>query len=123
MREVPFLSFAANATPDDLRDGLSHFGEPPLEFGAIRPYAIFARAGRADGDPLLMATHDVSALSSPRRTLLTVDEAAEYLRVSRRQVYNLVRAGDLPAVRVGQRLRIRPDDVDAYLEQRLEPVP
>ena len=55
--------------------------------------------------------------------MLTVDEAAHYLRISRRQVYKIVRGGDLRAVRVGERLRLRPEDVDAYLERRLEPVP
>ena len=30
--------------------------------------------------------------------LLTVDETADYLRVSRRQVYNLLETGAIPAV-------------------------
>jgi excisionase family DNA binding protein len=37
--------------------------------------------------------------------LMTVDEAAEFLRVSRRQVYNLLQAGAIPSVRVGTRAR------------------
>jgi excisionase family DNA binding protein len=69
-----------------------------------------------------MDSHEVSALSPSPRTLFTVDEAAEYLRVSRRQVYKLVRAGEIRGYRVGERLRFRPQDVDVYLEQRREPV-
>ena len=38
--------------------------------------------------------------------MLTVDEVAERLRVTRGAVYALVRAGLLPAVRVGRRIRI-----------------
>jgi excisionase family DNA binding protein len=35
--------------------------------------------------------------------LLTVDEAAEYLRVSRWTVYNLIRSNQLRTVRIGRR--------------------
>lgn len=48
--------------------------------------------------------------------LLTVDAAAEALAVSRKQVYILISAGDLPATRVGQRIRIRQDELRAYLD-------
>jgi excisionase family DNA binding protein len=54
---------------------------------------------------------------------MTVDDAASYLRVSRRQIYKLVRGGELRTVRVGERLRFKPADVEAYLERRREPAP
>lgn len=38
--------------------------------------------------------------------VLTVDEAADLLRVDRRSVYGLIRSGDLHAVRVGRALRV-----------------
>jgi excisionase family DNA binding protein len=50
--------------------------------------------------------------------LLRVNEVAETLAISRRSVYLLVGSGDLPAIRVGERLRFRPSDIDAYLEAR-----
>jgi excisionase family DNA binding protein len=50
--------------------------------------------------------------------LLTVDEAAEYLRISRRQVYNLLAAGELPHVRVGSRVRFDREALRAALEAR-----
>ncbi|MGH9023861.1 MAG: helix-turn-helix domain-containing protein [Acidimicrobiia bacterium] len=50
--------------------------------------------------------------------LLVVREVAELMRVSRMTVYRLIRAGDLPAIRVGRNLRIRQGDVAAYLEAR-----
>jgi excisionase family DNA binding protein len=35
--------------------------------------------------------------------LLTVDEAAEYLRVSRWTVYNLIRSNQLRTIKIGRR--------------------
>ena len=35
--------------------------------------------------------------------LLTVDEAAEYLRVSRWTIYNLIRSNQLRTVKIGRR--------------------
>ncbi len=33
-------------------------------------------------------------------------------------VYRLIKAGDLPAVRVGRSFRVRDEDVDAYLSSK-----
>lgn len=55
--------------------------------------------------------------------LMTVDETAEYLRVSRRQVYVLISRGDLPAVLVGSRVRLDPQDVRDSLRTANEQAP
>lgn len=49
---------------------------------------------------------------------MTVDETAAYLSVSRREVYRLRDSGELPAVRVGARIRIDPTELRASLEAR-----
>ena len=49
---------------------------------------------------------------------LTVAEVAAMMRVSTMTVYRLIKAGDLPAVRVGKSYRIREDDVDRFLASR-----
>lgn len=49
---------------------------------------------------------------------LTVQEVAQLMRVSSMTVYRLIRAGDLPAVRVGRSFRVRDVDVNAYLQSR-----
>jgi excisionase family DNA binding protein len=53
----------------------------------------------------------------PAERLYSVTELADYLRVSRWTVYRLVEGGGLRAVKVGERLRFRPADVEAYLER------
>lgn len=50
--------------------------------------------------------------------LLDIASVAEYLGVSERTVYNRVRAGDLPAVKVGRLWRVRTTDLEAWLGAR-----
>ena len=50
--------------------------------------------------------------------LLTVNEVADLLRVSRMTVYRLIKEGQLKALRVGRSYRLREDDVDEYLSER-----
>jgi len=50
--------------------------------------------------------------------LLTVNEVADLLRVSRMTVYRLIKEGQMPALRVGRSYRLREDDVDDYLSKR-----
>jgi excisionase family DNA binding protein len=68
---------------------------------------------------------EVSALGRtalPR--LLTVKELAGVLRISERTAYRLLET-EIPAVRVGpRRIRVRVDDVEAFLDgQRERPGP
>ncbi len=53
-----------------------------------------------------------------RARFLTVAEVASLLRVSTMTVYRLIKADELPAVRVGKSYRLREDDVDKYLSDR-----
>jgi excisionase family DNA binding protein len=50
--------------------------------------------------------------------LLTVNEVADLLRVSRMTVYRLIKEGQMKALRVGRSYRLREDDVDEYLSKR-----
>jgi excisionase family DNA binding protein len=49
---------------------------------------------------------------------LTTTEVIEYLQVNLRTLYRLLKAGKLPAVRVGRQWRFRKADVDAWLESQ-----
>ncbi len=48
-------------------------------------------------------------------TFLTTDEVLEYLQINLRTVYRLIKAGKIPAVRVGRQWRFRKTDIDAWL--------
>ena len=50
-------------------------------------------------------------------TILTVQEVAEYLRMSEAKVYRLVKEGRLPVVRIGKTWRFRKDLLDDWLSQ------
>jgi excisionase family DNA binding protein len=50
--------------------------------------------------------------------LLTVREVAESMRVSTMTVYRLIKAEELPAIRVGKHFRIRRRDLAGYLDAR-----
>ena len=49
------------------------------------------------------------------QTLLTPEEVAKLLQISRKTVMAIVRRGELPCVRIGNRCRFRPDEVAAWL--------
>jgi excisionase family DNA binding protein len=49
---------------------------------------------------------------------LTVQEVAQLMRVSSMTVYRLIKAGDLPAVRVGRSFRVAESDMNRYLASR-----
>jgi excisionase family DNA binding protein len=51
--------------------------------------------------------------------LLTIHEVAEILQVSKAFAYRLVRQGDIPSVRLGRLVRVRQEDVGAYILKRL----
>ena len=58
---------------------------------------------------------------------LTTSEVLEYLQVNLRTIYRLIKAGKIPAVRVGRQWRFRKRDIDAWLESQrprnLRPAP
>jgi excisionase family DNA binding protein len=47
---------------------------------------------------------------------LTTEEVLDYLQVNLRTVYRLIKAGKIPAVRVGRQWRFKRADLDAWLE-------
>src|ERR1700755_2232749 len=49
---------------------------------------------------------------------LTTEEVLDYLQVNLRTVYRLIKAGKIPAVRVGRQWRFRKRDIDAWLDSQ-----
>jgi excisionase family DNA binding protein len=102
------------------RHGRSHVLEREPAAGG---HIIRARLMRGDG----LAPAD-RGLDNPRRTtlpvLLTVDEAADLLRTTRRAIYAMIERRQLPGViRVRRRVLMRADDLLDWLDQKRAPSP
>ncbi len=52
-------------------------------------------------------------------TYLTTEEILQYLHINLRTVYRLVKAGKLPAFRVGRQWRFRRSDIDSFLARNV----
>jgi excisionase family DNA binding protein len=51
----------------------------------------------------------------PATMLLTVEETATQLRIARRRVFEMIRDGSLPSVKIGRSRRIRSADLAEYV--------
>ena len=58
-----------------------------------------------------------SALDLRSRRLLKVPEAAEYIALSRRELYNMISNGELPVVSHGKCKMLDIRDLDAWIEK------
>lgn len=58
--------------------------------------------------------HSLTAQTADR--LMTVQDLCAYLGVSKDFIYDRVRDGRLPAIRIARQLRFRPPDVDAFID-------
>jgi len=48
--------------------------------------------------------------------LMTLEEVAEYLRLSIHTVYKMAQKGKIPALKAGKKWRFRKEDIDQWLE-------
>jgi excisionase family DNA binding protein len=62
----------------------------------------------------LRKTLNISDASN--RRLLTVEETAQYLSLSEREIHNMLANHELPGVRRGRRVMIDIRDVDSWIE-------
>ncbi len=51
--------------------------------------------------------------------LLKSDEVAEMLQISRSMAYALMKRGDIPTVRIGTSVRVRPEDLEKYIQNNV----
>lgn len=54
------------------------------------------------------------------KALLTTDEAADALALSRTMVFNLIRAGELRSVRIGRARRVPVEAINEFVAEHLE---
>jgi excisionase family DNA binding protein len=62
----------------------------------------------------------LSADGARSRALLTRDDTAAYLAVSKRTLDRLIQAGEIPAYRIGGHRRFRIEDIDSFIMRRKE---
>lgn len=49
----------------------------------------------------------------------TTKEVAEYLNVTQRTIFNLIRRSELPGFQIGIRWRFRKEDIDKWVKERI----
>ncbi|UAT32522.1 helix-turn-helix domain-containing protein [Bacillus badius] len=52
------------------------------------------------------------------RQTMTAQETADYLGVSKDLVYNMVKTGELPAVRIGRRILFRREALERWMQMQ-----
>ena len=75
-----------------------------------------------DERPRVEAVDDSSRVAPasvpPTRLLLRVEEVAEALAVSRSAVYELIRTGQIPAVRIGRSTRVSVESLQHWIRSQ-----
>jgi excisionase family DNA binding protein len=49
---------------------------------------------------------------------MSIDEVGDVLRISERSVYRLLRSGELPSLKVGQRTLVEPQELRHFIANR-----
>lgn len=57
-----------------------------------------------------------------QRKLLTATQVAEKLNTSKAFAYTLLRRGEMPVVRMGKTVRVRPEDLEQFILDSLDEV-
>lgn len=52
--------------------------------------------------------------------LLKSEEVAEILQVSRAHAYMLMKRGEIPTVRIGKVVRVRREDLERYIHEKVQ---
>ena len=65
------------------------------------------------------AKGDIHEVVQIGERLLKVQDIAFYLNTSKSYAYRLVQTGVLPSVKIGRSVRVRPRDLQVYVEQNL----
>jgi excisionase family DNA binding protein len=72
------------------------------------------------GKPVATQGNLVDGMDDRSGRLLRIDDIADRLAISRSMAWKLVAIGELPAVRIGRAVRVRPGDLEAYVARAAE---
>jgi len=117
---------AADRRANEIELGIQMGVHGPRAKACTGDHIMRARLTRGEG--LTRADRGLDNPHESRRTalpvLLTVDEAAEVLRTTRRAIYAMIERRQLPGViRVRRRVLLRADDLLDWLDQKRAPSP
>ena len=59
------------------------------------------------------------AQHSPPFILLKADQVATMLNISRAKAYRMMQNDEIPAVRFGRSVRVRPEDLEAFIQENM----
>jgi len=99
------LTLRASDNPEAVKTYLSRC------LKALRPRRR-AGSGSADSESEILTPPQVA--DAP----LTVADVARRLRISSRVAYELLQGGQIPSFRVGRSIRVKPEDLDAYIDSQ-----
>lgn len=66
-----------------------------------------------------MSGNSVNSSQTDSPKLLKASDVANRLNVSRSLAYRLLQDGSIPAVRIGTALRVRPQELEAFIESHI----
>ena len=66
-----------------------------------------------------MKKHRAAAVDPQPKTMMTMQEVADYLRVTRSTVHRLLRRNEIPAFRIGRHWRFNLAEIDRWCTSRM----
>ena len=66
-----------------------------------------------------MNKNETTPTSLPCTKLLSVPQVAEVLNISISSAYQLSQTGEIPSVRIGRSVRVRPEDLQSFIQANL----
>lgn len=60
----------------------------------------------------------MTASATNSQQLMTIEEVASDLRISRAKAYGMAASGELPTIRLGRSVRVRRDRLMSWLDER-----
>ena len=67
---------------------------------------------------IYFATKGADLMDEKPSNVLTIDELAAYLKISKSTLYKLVREGKIPSQKIGKHWRFRKGAIDHWLEEK-----
>ncbi len=69
-------------------------------------------------DKILLFFYNVLTMANEVLGLMTIEDLADYLKVTRRTIYEWLKTNKIPAIKLVGQWRFKRDKIDAWLENR-----